>query len=99
MHAARETMHSLMTAEALDENGIRAASQDMAPIMEEMAVMRARFFFDLKGILTPEQVQQLQERHQGARERQRRHQHFRQEMMDTWLQMPAEGPKEAVKSN
>ena len=91
INAARETMHTLMTADALDENGIRAASRAMAPIMEDMAILRARFIFDLKDILSPEQVKQLQARHQAARERRHNHRQFRQEMMDTWLQMPADG--------
>ena len=50
--AARETMHTLMTAETLDENAIREASRAMAPIMEDMAVLRARFVYDLKDILS-----------------------------------------------
>ncbi len=89
MHAARETMHAFMTADALDEDGIREASRNMAPIMEDMAVLRARFLFDLKDILSPEQVQKLRERHQGATHRREKNRRFRQEMMDTWLQMPA----------
>lgn len=88
--AARENMHTLMTADALDENGIRAASRAMAPIMEEMAVLRARFVFDLKDILSPEQVQRLQERREGARDRRHKQRQYRQEMMDTWLQIPAD---------
>ena len=87
--AARENMRTLMTADALNEDGIRAASRAMAPIMEEMAVLRARFVFDLKDILSPEQVQRLQERRESARDRWHKHRQYRQEMMDTWLQMPA----------
>ena len=90
MHAARETMRTLMTADALDEDGIRKASRNMAPIMEDMAVLRARFLFDLKDILSPEQVQKLRERRQGAAHCREKHRRFRQEMMDTWLQMPAD---------
>lgn len=95
MHAARQTMHALMTADALDEDGIREASRTMAPIMEEMALLRARFVFDLKDILTPEQVAQLQARREGAMERRHQHRRFHEEMMDTWLQMPADGPADA----
>jgi Spy/CpxP family protein refolding chaperone len=91
MHTARQTMHALMTADALDENGIREASRTMAPIMEEMAVLRARFVFDFKDILSPEQVAQLQARREGGMERRHKHRQFRQDMMDTWLQMPAGG--------
>jgi Spy/CpxP family protein refolding chaperone len=89
MRAARERMHTLMTADALDEEGIRGAARDMAPIMEEMAVVRAHFMFDLKGILSPEQVQQLQERREGGMARRHKQHRFRQDMMDAWLQMPA----------
>ena len=94
MHAARETMRTLMTAEALDEDAVREASRAMAPIMEDMAVLRAHFVFDLKDILSPEQVQQMQKRREGAMGRGQKHRHFRQEMMDTWLQMPADGSAE-----
>jgi Spy/CpxP family protein refolding chaperone len=96
--AARDTMHTLMTADALDENGIREASRAMAPIMEEMAVLRARFVFDLKDILSPEQVQQLQKRREGNMGRRGKHRQFRQEMMDTWLQMPADGSAGAAET-
>ena len=94
--AARETMRTLMTADALDENGVREASRAMAPIMEEMAVLRARFVFDLKDILSPEQVQRLQERREGAKDRRHKHRRYRQEMMDTWLQIPADGSADAA---
>jgi len=94
-HAVRETMRTLMTADALDENGIRAASRAMSPIMEEMAVLRARFVFDLKDILSPEQVERLQARREGARDRRSKHRQFRQEMTDTWLQMPAHSSTDA----
>ena len=93
--AAREAMRSLMTAETLDENAIREASRAMAPIMEDMAVLRARFVYDLKDILSPEQVQRLQERREGARDRRSKHRQFRQEMTDTWLQMPAHSSTDA----
>jgi len=95
MHAARETMHTLMTADVLDEGGIRETARSMAPLMEEMAVLRARFVFDLKDVLTPEQVAKLQARRAGAMERRHQHRRFHEDMMDSWLQMPADGPTEA----
>ena len=70
----------------------------MAPIMEEMAVLRARFVFDLKDILSPEQVQRLQARREGARDRRHKHRQYRQEMMDTWLQMPADDSADAAET-
>ena len=97
-HVARETMRTLMTADTLDETGIREASRAMAPIMEEMAVLRARFVFDLKDILSPEQVQRLQARREGARDRRHKHRQYRQEMMDTWLQMPADDSADAAET-
>lgn len=96
--AARETMRTLMRADTLDENGIREASRAMAPIMEEMAVLRAHFVFDLKEILSPEQVQQLQKRREDGLDRRHNHRQFRREMMDTWLQMPAGGAAGAVET-
>ena len=95
MHAALETMHTLMTADALDEDGIRKAARAMAPLMEEKAVLRAHFLFDLKDVLTPEQVMQLQARREGAMERRHHNRRFHEDMMDTWLQMPADGPAKA----
>jgi hypothetical protein len=50
--------------------------------------------FDLKDILSPEQVEQLQKRRDGAMGRGHKHRQFHQEMMDTWLQMPADGSAE-----
>jgi Spy/CpxP family protein refolding chaperone len=98
MHTARETLHTLMTADALDESGIRETSRAMAPIMEEMAVLQARFMFDLRGILSPEQVAKLQARREDARERWHARRRFRQDMMDTWLQMPTDGSPGAAET-
>lgn len=98
MHTARETLRTLMTADALDENGIREASRAMAPIMEEMAVLQARFVFDLKDILSPEQVAKLQARREGAPERRHQRRRFQQDMMDTWPHMPTDGSPGAAET-
>ena len=95
MHAARERMHALMTADVLDEDGIREAARAMAPIMEEMAVMRAHLMFDLKDILSPEQIRQIEEKRRGASERREKQRRFRRDMMETWLQMPVGGEAKA----
>ncbi|NIV92360.1 hypothetical protein GWN42_06035, partial [candidate division KSB1 bacterium] len=45
-----------------DENEIRNAYRQAAPIKEELLVMGAKMMAEMKAVLTPEQLQLLEER-------------------------------------
>lgn len=47
-------------AETFDESAVRKAHQEAAIDSEEFAVLRARIFHDVKGVLTTDQAEKLQ---------------------------------------
>ena len=91
MDAMRPRLQSLRQAESFDEQAVRQVFQEMAPLMEDMAVQRARFMFAVKAVLTPEQLAKIEAR-RAERPGRRGAMRARQAAMwDTWLQMPAAG--------
>jgi protein CpxP len=87
--AMRTRMKALVEAERFDENEVRLAFREMVPVMEDMAVTRVRFMHDVKAILTPAQIAQIEERMAGRENRRGEQRRLRESMMDTWLSMPA----------
>ena len=59
---ARENVIKLLESEQFNEDEIRNALRRTAPIREELLVMRAKMMAELKRVLTPEQLQLLEER-------------------------------------
>ena len=90
LHGKRRQMHTLMEAEPFDEKAVRQAFREMAPLMEDMAVLRGRFRHDIKAVLTPEQVAAIQDRHLGKEDKRREHHRMRESVLDNWLNTPAE---------
>ncbi len=87
--AMRERIRTLMEAERFDENEVRLAFREMAPLMEDMAVSRLRFMHEVKAVLTPTQIAAVKERFMERENRHGEHRRIRESMMDTWLSMPA----------
>jgi Spy/CpxP family protein refolding chaperone len=61
----REERHSLiklLKAEQFNEDEIRSALRRAAPIREELLVMRVKMMAELKTVLTPAQLQLLEQR-------------------------------------
>ncbi|MGD9098019.1 MAG: Spy/CpxP family protein refolding chaperone [Desulfobacterales bacterium] len=87
--AMRERMKALMEAERFDEDEVRLAFREMAPLMEDMAVSRLRFMHAVKAVLTPAQIAAVKERFMDRDSRRGEHRRMRESMMDTWLSMPA----------
>jgi protein CpxP len=59
MKSERQTLHSLIQADAIDEAAIRAQSAKVAAIQADLAVQRARSGQEIRALLTPEQVQKF----------------------------------------
>lgn len=55
----REAVH----ADIFDEQAVRSASKTLSSKMEEMAVLRARIFAEVRAILTPEQQEKMKDMH------------------------------------
>jgi len=69
MSAARETLDSQIHAETFDERAIRKAAAVMAVLEADQAVGRAKLFQEIRGILTPEQLQEFEQTREDRRER------------------------------
>ena len=62
LREARQAREAAMTATPFNEGQIRAAMQQLAVVESDLAVQQARLQADVRAILTPEQVQQLDAR-------------------------------------
>lgn len=67
MKAAREALADQIHADVFDEIAIRAAAAGVAAIEADRAVARAEGFQQIKQILTPEQLRQLEEMREQRR--------------------------------
>jgi Spy/CpxP family protein refolding chaperone len=61
LREARSGLTDLIHADQLDEVAIRQAAAEMAEIEGDVAVARARHYQELRQILTPEQLEELQQ--------------------------------------
>ncbi len=89
LESLRERMRDLMEAERFEEDTVRQTFREMAPLMEDLAVLKVRFMHDVKTVLTPEQIAQVKERHMDREDRRGEHRRIRESMLDTWLSAPA----------
>jgi len=86
----REKLRSLMMADEFNEAEFRDVFREMAPVMEERAVARARLAFEVKNVLTPEQLDELKEKRGKYASRANRHRKGRNAILDEWRQKDAE---------
>jgi Spy/CpxP family protein refolding chaperone len=59
---ARHTIRTILQAGDINEDDLRNACRQAAPIKEDLLVMGAKMKAELKTVLTPEQLQLLEER-------------------------------------
>ncbi len=88
---AREQMNSVVFSESFNENDFRQAFQQKASLMEDLAVIKAKTFSEIKDVLTPEQITSLKERTGKERtgkkgKKKRHHARMKKCMMESWLQ-------------
>lgn len=62
LREARKNLTRVLEAESADEDKIRSALGREAPIREELFVQRVKMAAELKTVLSPEQVQLLEQR-------------------------------------
>jgi len=87
---ARQQMESLAFSESFNENDFREAYQQRASIMEDLAVIKAKTFSEIKNVLTPEQIASLKERTGKKGKRMKHRARMKQCMMESWLQPDGE---------
>jgi Spy/CpxP family protein refolding chaperone len=71
MHAARQGLEALVTADVVDEASIREKSAEVAGVEADFAVLRARIHHELLAILTAEQQARARELRAAAEARRR----------------------------
>ncbi len=89
----RKQMESVIFAESFNENDFRQAFQQRSALMEELAVIKAKTFSEIKNVLTPEQVVSLKEKtgKTGKKGKRMRHRsRMKQCMMESWLKPDSE---------
>jgi Spy/CpxP family protein refolding chaperone len=59
LRETRKNLARVLDTDQADENQIRSALRQAAPIKEELIVMRVKMLAELKKVLTPEQLQLL----------------------------------------
>jgi periplasmic protein CpxP/Spy len=69
MKDARDALDQAIHADTFDETAIRDASAAVAAVEANGAVERGKLFQQVKGILTPEQLQKFEEMRQNRKER------------------------------
>jgi Spy/CpxP family protein refolding chaperone len=69
LREARSGLNDLIHADQLDEGAIRQAAAEMAEIEADVAVARAQHFQEMRQILTPEQLEELQQMRQQMGQR------------------------------
>ncbi len=62
LREARHNIRTILKAGELNEDDLRNACRQAAPIKEDLLVMGAKMMTEMKAVLTPEQLQLLEER-------------------------------------
>ncbi|HHC24666.1 MAG TPA: periplasmic heavy metal sensor [Desulfobacterales bacterium] len=87
---ARENLFTAIHADEFSEAGVRQASQAVASVMEEGAVLKAKIVAEVKPILTPEQIALMKERRAKRTEKMKERREFKRSMHENWLQTESE---------
>jgi protein CpxP len=83
---AREKLTEAILAEEFNETAIRQAAQELAPLKEEMAVLRAKIASEIRPILTPDQIALFEERRAEKKERMKERIEAGCSRLDAWLE-------------
>jgi len=62
----RRTLRDTIRAENIDETAIRAQAAKVASLEADLAVQRAHVAHDIRGVLTPDQIQKLKDMQANA---------------------------------
>ncbi len=67
LRAERGALRGLMNADVIDDAAIRTEASKMAAVEADLAVERAHLMNEIRGVLTPEQIQELRQAWKEAR--------------------------------
>ncbi|MDM8551003.1 Spy/CpxP family protein refolding chaperone [Desulfobacterales bacterium HSG2] len=83
--AAKKNLDTVIHVEEFNEADVRQTFQTIASAQEELVVLMAKIFSEIRPVLTPEQIASLEERRAGRAERMKEWIKFRRSMFDRWL--------------
>ncbi len=87
---ARENLKNVVQADLFNEQDVRQAFQQMSPKIEDMTVLRAKFMNELKKVLTPEQLEKMENSRKEFHCKAGNGMAIWQQMIDTYLQVDSE---------
>ena len=93
LRTAMEALRGTAEADPFDEEAIRAAFKGVAGAGEEMAVHGAKLVAELKGILTPEQKESLEEQRAARHEKRKGRKGNRVSFLDEWIETHSQEPQ------
>lgn len=93
LRTAMEALRGTAEADPFDEEAIRAAFKGVAGAGEEMAVHGAKLVAELKGILTPEQKESLEEHRAARHEKRNGRMGNRVSFLDEWIETHSQEPQ------
>jgi periplasmic protein CpxP/Spy len=85
MFAARRLVVEAITGNAYNEEAVREAAQKAALVGEQLAVMRAKVFDQIRGLLTPEQLEKIQKIKADSASKINRRMENRMSPIDRWI--------------
>lgn len=85
LREAGEKLEEVTQAEEFSEENIRQAFAQVSSVGEELVVLRAKIFAELKTVLDTEQIELLKERHTQRAEWIKKHIDFGRSMFNNWL--------------
>ncbi len=82
MHGARNDLSEAIHADEFNEENIRQACKKVASAMEELIVLKAGIFAEIRPILTTEQIETIKEHKNKKEERMQTRRDFRRSKME-----------------
>lgn len=82
---ARKDVFDRINAEPLNEDAVRQAVRQLATVGEQAAVLRARVFSEIKGVLTPEQRKALADKRARFEAGFEHGKHRGSSLLDDWI--------------
>lgn len=85
MAAERQKAAELMFADNFDETALRQAHNAVSAIKEEMSVTKAKQWYEIRQVLTPEQLEQLKQQRAERLENRQNRRNMRRFSSERWL--------------
>ena len=93
LRSAMEVLRETTEADPFNEEAVRSAYSGVADAGEELAVHGARLVAELKGILTPEQKEALEEHRTARRAKRKGRMENRTTFLDEWIDTHSKEPQ------